>query len=145
MKTGQTSTSKQKLTLSAIVIAATIALSVAGYIFLYHPPLDWHEHLEVFEEKWGIGDPSYRSWTGKVKNTGPYPIRSAELIIELKDPSGDVTYEGKKRFIELSDPPMHPGNVKRFSILLKYTKAEKIDDTQTTYHINIDEYQKQWF
>ena len=137
------STRTQVLTFCVIVFSAT--LGVAGYVFLYHPPLDWQEHLEVFEDTWGIADPSYRNWSGKVKNIGPYPIRSAKLTIELKDGSGTVSYTGSKRLVEVSDPPMHPGNVKRFSILLKYTRAEHIDDEQTTYHIDIHKYHKNWF
>ena len=145
MEDEQTSTSTRNKILAVTAIILTIALGVAGYGFLYHPPLDWQEHLEVFDDKWGIFDPSYRNWVGKIKHIGPYPIRSAELIIELKDATGNVTYTGSKRLVDLSDPPMHPGNVKRFTILLKRTKAEKIDDEQTTYRIDIHKYQKKWF
>ena len=145
MEDEQTSTSTRNKILAVTAIILTIALGVAGYGFLYHPPLDWQEHLEVVDDKWGIFDPSYRNWVGKIKHIGPYPIRSAELIIELKDATGNVTYTGSKRLVDLSDPPMHPGNVKRFTILLKRTKAEKIDDEQTTYRIDIHKYQKKWF
>ena len=69
----------------------------------------------------------------------------AELVIELKDTTGNVRYTGSRQLVDLSDPPMHPGNVKRFTILLKRTRADKIDDEQTTYRIDIHKYQKKWF
>ena len=136
---------KQNQVLAVTAVIVSIVLGVAGYVFLYHPPLDWEEHLEVFDDEWGIFDPSYRNWSGKVKNIGPYPIRSAELIIELKDATGTVSYTGSKQLVDLLDPPMHPRNVKRFSVLMKYTKAENIDDAQTTYRIDIHKYQKKRF
>ena len=145
MEDKQTSNSTRNRILIITTIILSIALGVAGYMFLYYPPLVWQEHLEVFEDTWGIADPSYRNWSGKVKNIGPYPIRSAELIIELKDATGNVSYSGSKQLLDLSDPPMHPRNVKRFSVLLKYTNAENIDDEQTTYRIDIHKYQKKWF
>ena len=145
MENEQMPTLKRNLIPVAIAITMTIALGVAGYVFLYHPALAWQKHFEVFEDKWGIADPSYRNWTGKIKHIGPYPIRSAELVLELKDETGNVTYTGSKQLVKLSDPPMHPGNVKRFTILLKRTRAEKIDDEQTTYRVDIHKYQKKWF
>ena len=145
MEDERTSASTRNRILAITGVVLSLALGVAGYVFLSHPPLEWQEHLEVVEDTWGIADPSYRNWSGKVRNIGPYPIRSAELIIELKDASGDVSYSGSKQLLDLSDPPMHPGNVKRFSILMKYTKAENIDDEQTTYRVDIHEYQKKWF
>lgn len=140
----QPRSSTRKRILIPITAILIPVFGIAGYVFLYFPPLDWQEHLEVFDDAWGIADPSYRNWSGKVKNIGPYPIRSAEIVLELKDASGNVTYTGRKQLVDLTDPPMHPGNVKRFSVLLKYTKAEKIDDQQTAYRIDIHTYRKPW-
>ncbi len=145
MKDEHTCCPTRNPTLIVIAIILSVALGVAGYVFLYHPPLDWQEHLEVVDDKWEVFDPSYRNWAGKVKHIGPYPITSAELVIELKGTTGNVSYTGSKQLVDLSDPPMHPGNVKRFVILLKRTRAEKIDDEQTTYRIDIHKYQKKWF
>jgi len=131
--------------LATSIIALSILLALLGYTFLYYPSLQWQEHFEIFDDTWGIADPSYRNWSGKVKNTGPYPIRSAKIFIELKDKSGKVQYSGNKQIVKPSDPPMYPGNVKRFSMLLKYTKTENIDDTQTTYRLEIYKYQKNFF
>ena len=145
MEDGRTNTSTRSRILTITAVIFSITLGVAGYVFLYYPPLEWQEHLEVFDDTWGIFDPSYRNWSGKIKNIGPYPITSAELVIELKDTDGNVSYSGSKPLLDISDPPMHPGNVKRFSILIKYTKAKNIDDEQTTYRIDIHKYQKKWF
>ena len=145
MHEAQPRSSTRKRILIAITAILIPVFGIVGYVFLYFPPLDWQEHLEVFDDAWGIADPSYRNWSGKVKNIGPYPIRSAEIVLELKDASGNVTYTGRKQLVNLTDPPMHPGNVKRFSVLLKYTKAEKIDDQQTAYRIDIHTYRKPWF
>ncbi len=131
------------ITITAIILC--VAAGVGGYVLFYHPLLNAQEHLEVFEDAWGIADPSYRNWSGKVKNIGLYPITSAAITIELKDSDGNVSYTGSKQLVDLSDPPMHPENVKRFQILLKYTKPERIDDTQTTYRIDIHKYQKNLF
>jgi len=145
MEDEQTSTSTRTPILTVTAVILSVAIAVAGYVFLYHPPLDWQEHFEVLDDKWRIFDPSYRNWSGKVKNIGPYPITSAELVIELKNPTGNVSYTGSKELVNLSDPPMHPGNVKRFTIVLKRTRAEKIDDEQTAYRIDIHKYQKKLF
>ena len=145
MEDEQTSTLTRNRILTVTAVILSISLAVAGYIFLYHPPLDWQEHLEVIDEKWGIFDPSYRNLTGKVKHIGPYPITSAELVIELRDIAGNVSYTGSRQLVDLSDPPIHPGNVKRFTVLLKRTRADKIDDEQTTYRIDIHKYQKRLF
>ena len=115
----QSRPSTRKPILIVITVVLLLVLGIAGYVFLYFPPLDWQEHLEVFDDTWGIADPSYRNWSGKVRNVGPYPIHSAEIVLELKDASGNVTYTGRKQLVDLTDPPMHPGNVKRFNVLLK--------------------------
>lgn len=145
MEDVQTSMSSQNRILVVTAVVLSIALAGAGYIFLYHPPLDWQEHLEVIDDKWGVFDPSYRNWTGKVKHIGPYPITSAELVIELRDIAGNLSYTGSSQLVGPSDPPIHPGNVKRFTILLKRTRADKIDANQTAYRIDIHKYQKKWF
>ena len=145
MKDEAIPTRKRHPILLVTAVILSLALAAAGYAFLYYPPLDWPEHLEVFEDSWGIADPSYRNWSGKIKNIGPHPIRSAALIVELKDASGNVSYTGSKQLVDLSDPPIYPQNVKRFGLLLKYTKAEHIDDTQTTYRVEIHKYEKKWF